>query len=226
MTGGSASAARAGPGLLLPWVAWVSAGEAVGFLAPALAQVVLSQWNPSAVTPALVAAGAVEGAVLGWSQARVLKRRLPTLSAPRWIAGTAVAAALAWLIGMLWSDPGAWPAWPPGVLVAAGALAATALLCSIGFAQWLELRHHLARSGRWVAGTAAAWCLGLAVFFAVAAPLWQEGQALWLTVLIGVFAGALMAVSMALVTGLVLVRMLRAASRPAPSAPPARYGAV
>lgn len=225
MAGETTSAARAG--LLLTWVAWVSAGEAAGFLAPALAQVVVSQVNPAAITPALVAAGAVEGAVLGWSQARVLKRRLPALSAPRWIAGTAVAAAIAWLIGMLlWSDSGAWPAWPLGVQVVVGALAAAALLCSIGFAQWLELRRRLSRSGWWVAGTAAAWCLGLAVFFGVATPLWQPGQAPWLTVLIGVVAGGLMAVSMAVVTGLVLVRMLRQASRPAPSAPPARYGAV
>lgn len=226
MTGGTASAARGGS-LLLAWVAWVSAGEAVGFLAPALAQALTSQLDPSVTTAALVAAGAVEGAVLGWSQARVLKRRLPALSAPRWIAGTAIAAAVAWVIGLLlWGDLAAWPAWPLGVQVAVGALAGAALLCSIGSAQWLELRRHLRRSGWWVAGTAAAWCLGLAVFFAVATPLWQPGQALWLTVLIGVVAGALMAVSMAAVTGLVLVRMLRAAAGSAPSGPSARYGAV
>lgn len=227
MPWGTAVPARADSRLLLTWVAWVSAGEALGFLAPALAQVVTTQLNPSAITPALVAAGAVEGAVLGWSQARVLKRRLPTLSAARWIAGTAVAAAIAWFIGLLLSsDPEAWPAWPLGGQIVVGALAAAVLLGSIGFAQWLELRRHVARSGWWVAGTAAAWCVGLSVFLAVATPLWQPGQALWLTLLIGVAAGALMAVSMAVVTGLVLVRMLRAASRRAPSAPPARYGAV
>ena len=227
MPRGALFPARPGSRLLLTWVAWVSAGEAVGFLAPALAQVAATLLNPSMVTAALVVAGAAEGALLGWSQAHVLTRRLPALSAARWIAGTAVAAAIAWFIGLLlWSDPEAWTAWPLGAQIVVGALAAAVLLCSIGFAQWLELRRHLAGSGWWVAGTAAAWCVGLSVFFAVATPLWQPGQALWLTLVIGVFAGALMAVSMAVVTGLVLVRMLGAASRRATSAPPARYGAV
>ena len=56
--------------------------------------------------PALVAAGAVAGAVLGWSQARVLKQRIPALSKPWRIGATAAAASLAWFIGPL---PGGYP---------------------------------------------------------------------------------------------------------------------
>jgi uncharacterized integral membrane protein len=162
--------------------------------------------------PALVAAGAVEGAVLGWSQARVLKHRIPALSVRGWIGGTAAAASLAWFIGLLpGAYPEVWQGWQLGAQIVVGALAGTVLLCSIGFAQWLERRRHLPRSGSWVAGSAAAWCLGLAVFFGVATPLWQPGQPLPLVVLIGVLAGILMAVSMAAATGLVLVRLLRRA---------------
>ena len=188
-------------------------GESIGFLAPAIAQLTTAALNPAATMPALVAAGAVEGAVLGWSQARVLKRRIPALSKPRWIGGTAVAASLAWFIGLLPAGyPEVWQGWPLGAQVVAGALAGTALLCSIGVAQWLELRRHLPRSGSWVAGSAVAWCIGLAVFFGVATPLWQPGQPTGLVALIGVLAGVLMAVSMAVVTGLVLLRLLRRAA--------------
>lgn len=63
--------------------------------------------------------------------------------------------------------------------------------------------------GRRSAPSAAAWGLGLGVFFGVATPLWQPGQPLPLVVLVGVLAGVLMAVSMAAATGLVLVLLLR-----------------
>lgn len=43
---------------------------------------------------------------------------------------------------------------------------------------------------------------------AVATPLWQPGQDLWLTAAIGMGAAVLMALAMAAVTGLVLVRLL------------------
>ena len=64
-----------------------------------------------------------------------------------------------------------------------------------------------ARSWRWIAVTALAWCLALGVFFAIAPPLWHEGQALWLTILIGAAAGLAMAVTMAAVTGWGLLRL-------------------
>jgi len=43
------------------------------------------------------------------------------------------------------------------------------------------LRRHVARAGRWVLITAAAWLGGLTVFLLVASPLWQEGQPLAVT---------------------------------------------
>ena len=196
------------PPLFRRWLLWVGLGESVGFLAPTLAEFVTSDL-PAANVPALVAAGAVEGAVLGWAQAHVLRDAIPALSRAAWVGGTAVAAAFAWFIGLLPSTwTAVWSAWPTGLVVGAAAVAGTLLLASIGFAQWLELRRHLARSGWWILGSAAAWCVGLGVFFAVATPLWQPGQPLPLIVAIGVLAGILMAASMAAVSGLVLVRLL------------------
>ncbi|HEY9414695.1 MAG TPA: hypothetical protein VIQ30_08055, partial [Pseudonocardia sp.] len=75
-------------------------------------------------------------------------------------------------------------------------------------AQWLELRHHVARAASWVPATAVAWILALGAFLTIASPLWHEGQRLWVTLLIGVGAGIVMAFVQAAVTGWWLLRML------------------
>jgi uncharacterized integral membrane protein len=190
------------------WLFWVTLGESVGFLAPVLAQ--LAFGGSPVHVPALIIAGALEGAVLGWTQATVLRSRVPELSRPRWVGATAIGAAAAWFIGLLpaeWAD--VWQGWPVTGQVVAGAVAGAVLLASLGIAQWTELRRHRRSAGWWIAGSAAAWCAGLAVFFAVATPLWQPGQPAVLVLLIGVLAGILMALTMALFSGVVLVRILR-----------------
>ncbi|MGO4785068.1 hypothetical protein [Cryobacterium sp. W22_MBD10_FK3] len=189
------------------WLLWVTLGESVGFLAPALAQLAFA--GAPVAAPALILAGAAEGAVLGWTQATVLRSRLPALSRRRWVGATAIGAALAWFIGLLpaeWAD--VWQRWPVSAQLVAGTVAATVLLSALGVAQWFELRRHLRRAVWWIVGSAVGWCAGLAVFFAVATPLWQPGQPGALVLLIGVLAGVLMALTMSLVTGLVLLRLL------------------
>lgn len=195
-------------GLLARWVGWVSLGESVGFLAPALAEFLSAAYWPGGEFALLVLAGLAEGAVLGWFQVHVLRAWLPGISRGRWVLLTAVAAAFAWSVGMLPSTFEGWQDWPPAAWTAAGVLAAVLLLGSIGTAQWFELRHHVNRAWRWIGGSAAAWAAGLAVFMAVAPPLWQPGQPAWLAAAIGVGAAVLMAVAMALVTGLVLLRLM------------------
>lgn len=191
------------------WIGWVTLGESAGFLAPVLAFLLATRFSLEAV-PVFVVAGAAEGAVLGWAQARVLAREIPALSVRRWIIGTSLAAAVAWLIGQSAGESGEVIArWPVPAVVAAAAVAGPLLLGAIGFAQWLELRRHLRRSAWWIAGSAAAWLVGLAVFFSVAPPLWQSGQPTPLIVAIGVAGGVLMAVSMAAVSGAVMRGLLR-----------------
>lgn len=191
------------------WIGSVTAGEFVGFCVPALVGALGWDAAPALVLPALVAAGALEGAVLGWSQARVLRRRLPGLSARRWVAGTAAAAALAWGIGLTPSAAHAvWAAWPTPVLALSASAAGAALLCSIGFAQWLELRRQVPRSGSWVLASAAAWCAGLLAFTGVSSPLWHEGQSVLLIAVIGAVGGLAMAVAMAVVTGFAMAHLL------------------
>lgn len=158
----------------------------------------------------LLLGGVVEGAVLGWFQAYVLRDRLPGVSVTRWVGYTAAAAAVAWTLGLLPAATAAWQDWPAAAQIAGASAAAVILLVSIGFAQWIELRRHVAGAWRWIAGSAAAWVVGLAAFFAVSTPLWQPGQEQWLVAAIGVVAAVLMAFTMAVISGVVLVRILRA----------------
>lgn len=203
---------------LTAWLGWVSLGESIGFLAPVLLQQLGSKASPGMMFPLLVLAGLVEGAVLGWSQAHVLKRRLPELSIGRWTLLTSLAAAVAWLLGLVPSEfSHVWMAWPPALQLAVGLLVGAALLASIGSAQWLELRRHLPRSWRWIPGTSVAWSVGLLIFLAISTPLWQPGQQPEVTAFIGALAGIAMAVVMALITGLVLVRILDPAASKARS---------
>jgi hypothetical protein len=194
---------------LTRWICWVGVGELAGFCVPTVTATLLAAEPPVALTGALVVAGAVEGTVLGWTQARVLREALPAVSGRRWVTLTAAGAALAWFCGML--VPTAyetWHHWPVAAQLTLLAVLGAVLLTSIGTAQWLELRQHVPHAGRWVGASALAWALGLGVFSAVATPLWQPGQSPALIAAIGLLGALAMAVTMAVTTGLVLQRLL------------------
>ena len=140
----------------------------------------------------------------------MLRQPLPRLSTRLWVINTALAAALAWFLGMSPSTfHDSWSRWPVPVQLEVAAGLGLVLLCSIGVAQWLELRRHLPRPGRWVAATAAGWCIGLLAFFMVASPLWHPDQHPALIAVIGALGGLAMAVTMATTTGLALTRLVR-----------------
>jgi hypothetical protein len=188
------------------WFVTVTPAEFLGFTVPAVAGALTV--DSAVALPVLLTAGAVEGAVLGAGQALVLRRAVPSLNARRWAMATAAAASFAYLVGLA---PSTWAtqlgSWPPLVLWPAAGLLGLALLCSIGFGQWLILRHHIRRSARWIATTAGAWLLGLGVFLGVTMPLWQPGQSLLVTIAIGVLGGFLMAATTSAVTALAVRRL-------------------
>jgi hypothetical protein len=194
--------------LLAQWIAWVTVGETLGFAVPAAVGAATVSAPTALGIAALLAAGAVEGAVLGAAQAHVLRRALPGLPSGRWTVRTSAAAVLAYALGLAPSTVGG--AWPQPVLIVFAVAVGIALLLSIGTAQWTVLRGHVPKAARWIVITAGAWLAGLAVFFVVAPPLWQPGQPLPLVILIGVVAGLLMAATVAAVTGVGLLRLLRA----------------
>jgi hypothetical protein len=195
------------------WRRWVVAsflGETLGFLAPVLAFVIgVHGWHAGPRFLALVSAGAVEGAVLGAAQGLALRRALPGFRLIAWTSRTALAAALAWALGLLPSELAeTWEGWPAAAVLALAVPAGLVLLTSIGIAQWTVLRRSVPGAARWIGWTALAWLAGLTVFMVVATPLWQPGQPVWLAAAIGALAGSLMALTMAAVTGWGLTRLL------------------
>ena len=209
MTVGRAAAVHTRSSLWRSWLVWVTAGELVGFTFPAVVGVLSTGWPDLAEAAALVGAGAVEGAALGWAQTRVLRRVLPQLGAGAFILATSAAAMLAYAISMVPVIFGArLLQLPMPVLVALATGLGALLLASIGTAQWLVLRRSLARSASWVATTAAAWAAGLLAFTAVAPPLWQPGQPVLLAVAIGLLGGLVMATVVAAITGWAVLRLM------------------
>lgn len=191
-----AQARRPLSGLLLwrTWVPVVALGELVGFAAPLLVGILYDGW-----WPALLLAGAVEGALLGSAQAVVLAHILPALDRRRWIALTALAAVLAYasaLIGVHVADVAS-----GATRIVVPAVCGALVLASLGGAQGLELARQGAHVGRWILATAGAWLVALGAFMAIATPLWHEGQAPGATITIGVFAAAAMAYVQAAITG-------------------------
>ena len=58
------------------WIVWVSAGETLGFAFPAAVGVLTAAlgWAERVTYPVLVVAGLLEGVLLGWCQAQLLRR--------------------------------------------------------------------------------------------------------------------------------------------------------
>lgn len=191
------------------WVVATTSGELAGFAIPAIvgATVTSSGVGQGASMALLVLAGVGEGTVLGWAQSRMLRRELPELRTGDWIRATAAGAAVAWSIGMLPSTLSAQllDLWPP-LLAGLGVVAGVALLATIGVAQWLVLRRHVDGSGVWVLANAVAWVVGLAVVFAAIAI--APSDAAVVIAVFGVVGGLGMGLTVALVTGLFLVRLL------------------
>lgn len=63
----------------------VTVAETVGFAAPAFVGTMTTVMPWYAGLPALLEAGAVEGAILGWAQAAMLRDALPGLRVLRWV---------------------------------------------------------------------------------------------------------------------------------------------
>ena len=205
-----------GRDLARTWFRTVTAAEFAGFAVPATVAVLTAHTPVPVAVAAVLGAGAVEGALLGWGQAHVLHRAIPAIAARRWIAATSVAAVIAYALGLTPSTFAATVrAWPPLLTAGAALVIGTALLATIGTAQWLILRHHVDHAGRWILTTALAWLAGLAVFLGFAMPLWHTGQPTALIIGIGVAGGLLMATTTALLTGAALRRLLSRTDPPA-----------
>jgi hypothetical protein len=177
------------------WILAVSVGEGVGFtLATTLAilGLVAGIDGPGRLALA-IAGGALEGAALASGQYLGMRARRP--AAWRWIGATALAAALAWALGMMPSTLGM-DLREPVVLIALG-VGGIVLLTSIPVAQWLVL----ARPGtfRWVPVNTGAWLVAILWTFAPS-PFIHEQSPIIVVATLYVLAGVLMAVTFASLT--------------------------
>ncbi|MDF1477525.1 hypothetical protein PYV02_00340 [Leifsonia sp. H3M29-4] len=189
------------------WIVTVGVAEAAGFaIATGVAVATISSgltgaWSLAAV----VAGGALEGAALGTGQYLAMRsgrpRPLP------WIAGTAAAAAFAWLLGMLPSTLGV-DLGSPATIVAL-TLGGLVLLASIPVTQWLVL--HRTGTFAWVPVNMGAWAVAILWTFAPS-PIIDERSPLALVVVLYVLAGLLMAVTIASFTAPLARRLFAAES--------------
>lgn len=202
-----------------PWWNWVVAftvGELLGFGAAALLGIG-AYWSLRDATPAVrapmhyataIAGGLIEGAVLGGFQLRALRRILPEAARGPWLRNTAVAAALAWAAGMLAPTLDELIGLDAAVQIALWAPVAVFILLSIGVAQALALRGHVARPRLWIGANVLGWLAGLPWTFVLPALL-PDTSPPWAFALCFVVAGVLMGASAGAVTGAFLPRLVR-----------------
>jgi hypothetical protein len=197
-----------GQGIWLRWTIAVALGELVGFAIPALAgAIAMALILPdTAVTVAVVVAGVGEGAVLGLFQWLALRHSLP-VSGRAWIGATALAAGVAWVLGMALSALAQQDTLGIFPLIALATLLGVVFLLSMGGAQWVVLRHYVAHAGWWVVANAVAWPLGVAVPV-VGMALVPDGASATIIAIVGVLCGLLMGVVVGAITGGVLARLL------------------
>jgi hypothetical protein len=210
------------------WLQWALAnvvGEVLGLgLAGVVAIVmVLTIGEPETALAALmmagvmIAAGTLEGVIVGFAQWLVLRRRLDRLSRREWITATAIGAYLAWTIGMapstlmaLNQSAGSSP--PPemsdAVKYALASVVGVALGMILGAPQWRALRRYASGASLWVWANAAAWAVGMPVVF-VGAGLSPVGASALSVALIVVVTIAAAGASVGAIHGVALLWLLR-----------------
>jgi hypothetical protein len=180
------------------WLVSVTLAEAAGFAIPAIVGGILGLLAAPAgvVYPAMVLAGACEGALLGFGQSIGFGSAVPRSA---WMLATAAGAAAAWSMGMLPSSLGGIDFGSPWVIVLAAVLGCV-LLLSIPTLQWLVLRRKGLRTAFWIPVNAGAWAAGI-LWTLAPSPFIDETTPV--PALFGVYllAGLLMAATVAALTG-------------------------
>lgn len=192
------------------WIAAFLVGELAGFVPPAATGAALAAAGAgdALLVGGLVAAGFLEGAVLGWAQAAVLRGVLPAVRFRDWVLATAAGAALAWAAGM--SASPLLQRFGLVALVAVGPALMAGWL-AMGVLQWRVLRRAAPRSGRWVPVTALAWLVGVAIPV-VALGVVPNGWPLPVHAAVGVAAALAMGATVGALTAGALERVVTSAA--------------
>lgn len=210
------------------WLQWVIANVAsevlgLGLVAVVATAMVLTIGEPETALVALtmagvmIAAGAIEGVIVGFAQWLVLRRRLRRLSRREWVTATAIGAFLAWAMGMapstlmaLNQSAGSSP--PPemsdAVKYALAAVMGATLGTILGAPQWHALRRYASGASLWIWANAAAWAVGMPAVFigAGTSPVGESALCVALTVVVTIAAAG---ASVGAIHGAALLWLLR-----------------
>jgi hypothetical protein len=155
------------------WVAAFVAAEVIGLGGAGvvgLSGALLAGDDPStlvviASATAMLAAGAFEGACVGFAQWMRLRTVLPGFSRRPWIVATAIGALGAWFLGGLSSTVVEFETISDAVLIPAAGVGGILAGAILGGAQWVVLRRYVPNAGVWVWANVLGWSVGLAVSF-------------------------------------------------------------
>jgi hypothetical protein len=165
----------------------------------------------------MIAAGTLEGVIVGFAQWLVLRRRLRRLSRREWITATAIGAFTAWVIGtapstLMTLNRSAGSSPPPeisdAVKYALAAVMGAVLGMIIGAPQWRALRRYTSGASLWMWANAAAWAVGMPVVFVGAglSPVGASALSVALTVVVTIAAAG---ASVGAIHGIALLWLLR-----------------
>jgi deazaflavin-dependent oxidoreductase (nitroreductase family) len=191
------------------WVIACAVAEAIGMTAAAGAARSATALEERGITHAtawglttVVLGGLVEGAALGWLQARVLATVLGRQGRRLWTAVTLVVAGLGWAgasaTAALSEGGGDQPALLV-ILVGAAALG-TMMGALLGAVQGLVLRHRVRHPWRWITGSSAGWSVAMPVIFAGATSV-DASWPWWLVVPVGTLTGLAAGAALGLLSG-------------------------
>lgn len=190
------------------WVVAMTLGELVGFTVPSIVGGVAAGLKLEGVAFMLcvVIAGMGEGAVLGFAQWLALRLAITKMQWREWVLPTALAAGLAWVIGMV---PGTFVDFEKidrTILIVGGATLGILFVLSMGGAQWFALRHYVPRAWWWILANAIAWPVGVMMPF-VTLGIIPDDSSVPVMIVAGVVGGVLMGIVVGAITGVALVQL-------------------
>lgn len=204
--------------LWLQWTIYCGLGEFFGITIAAIIAVSINTniGEPNnfikliAIFTAAIISGIFEGTITGFLQTKILSKAF-SINAKRWIILTASVAVLGWLAGTIPStiisgNQNINDTTPPTVfqMLAYAALLGLVAGTAFGFAQWLELKHHVQKAKNWIAANAIAWAIAMMIIF-TAATLPDANTPIPIIILFGCISGLLAGLALGVVTGYQLI---------------------
>lgn len=195
------------------WVLATVAGGLIGIGIVVLANALDSYLGRMNTVALLHAVGALQGAVLGFTQWLVLRRYVKHIG--WWILSTSIGAVVAWLIALkvslllilIFFNSAMFVTLSAPLLQAVFLLGAWVGLV-LGIAQWLVLRSHVRSGALWIVANALAWGLGLLVAM-IGASLVTPGDVGLKTTLVGLATGSTAGVVIGGISGIALFWLLK-----------------